>query len=217
MSSTSFPLIAIMITGLLVTAGIASVVLFIVGLVKRRAAIWATGLVLGVVVVVMMVVGGAMFFMASAVSVTAAPGSTPTTPTLVTASPISTFEECTGLPLPSGAGVRSGMTSSNSGSGGSTKECALVLTVPADFGAFLDANFKKATPQEASAALTGPKAPKHGMWAAKDVQGLVYYTLTRSGGDAGGAEATQTWTTTIAYDARTGRAYVVGVRKDAGK
>jgi hypothetical protein len=47
------------------------------------------------------------------------------------------------------------------------------------------------------------------------VQGLAYYTQTYSGG--AGVEATHTWTTAVAYDAKTGKAYVAGVRKKAGK
>jgi hypothetical protein len=63
------------------------------------------------------------------------------------------------------------------------------------------------------------------MWALRDVQGAAYYTRTHSDGDAAAgaagagaeAEATQVWTTTIAYNAKTGKAYVVSARKQAGK
>jgi hypothetical protein len=223
MTSMSFSLIAIMITGLLLTGGVAGIVLFIVGLVKRRPAMWATGLVLGAMAMLMMLVavGGAMF-VAMPIAVTAVPGTTATSPTLLTTMPaspvVSTFEECTGLALPSGAGVQRGMTSSSSSSGGQTKDCLLALTVGSDFGAFLDANFQKATWQQVSSALAGPLAVSRGMWTPKDVQGVAYYTLTHSGGDAAaGPEATQTWTTAVAYNAKTSQAYVVSVGKKAGK
>jgi hypothetical protein len=166
-------------------------------------------------------------FVAAPVTMTASPGSTPTPPTLLTTwatgRAVSTFEECTGLALPDGAGVRRGVTSSSSGSSGDTKECLLSLTVPGGFGAFLEANFKKATWQEVSPALTGPQVRSHRTWAIRDIEGAAYYTLTHSGGGDGaaggaaGAEATETWTTSVAYDAKTGQAYVVGVRTKAGK
>lgn len=214
MTSTNSSLLAIMVTGLIVTDGLTAIVLFVVGLVKRRPAFWATGLILGVVDLVAMVLSVMMPFLAPVSRVVVPP------PALPTARIVSTFEECTGLPLPEDASVRGGATAVDSLAG--TKDCLLALTVPGDFDAFLDANFKKATWQEVSPALTGSMAIGHQMWTLKDVQGAACYTLTCSGGEspggpATGPEADGTWTTAIAYDAKTGQAYFVSARRPAGK
>lgn len=67
-------LVALLIAGVMLVLGITGLVLFIVGLVRKRVGMWVTGLVMGVVVLMLLLVlGAAAFWVATPTSVATPP------------------------------------------------------------------------------------------------------------------------------------------------
>ena len=198
--------ILILLLLLFVPLGVTGVVLFIVGLVKGRTALWATGLAMGVAALLMGVaaaVVGGVFAFRSARMLTP-----PKIARLASAASRQSFQACTGLALPPGVTVGHRATVTY----GLPADETFVLrkmTVPKDFAAFLEANFTQATWQDVSAALTCKEVASHHIWRDADVEGKAYCTRVWPADP----NADRPWTTSIAHDKAAGTAYCVSIRR----
>lgn len=192
---------------LLAVPGIAGLALLIIGLIKKRAALWGSGLgimvVSGLLFLVMLFVG--LFYLRSA-RVAAPPPSAVSAPPLAVTAPadLEAFEHYTGLPAPEGAELETGIEMRDDAG---PRRCRLKLKVTPAFGDFLEAHFRKASWADVRGALTARVGARPGSWITGRTEGMVFYTR-RHVGDAG-----QQIVTSVAYDKSAGVAYVAGVRR----
>ncbi len=166
-----------------VLTGIAGVVLFIVGLVKKRAALWGSGIALSGISILMLVVGFglAMFSAVSSVQRMArAPGGTTRPAVFQGLGAQDMFARFSGVKLPPGCDV----VHSSSGSGTSGRRFALRARTPDTFDAFLASHFQPAGWDDVRGTFTHPDLLGKGIWSRADVTGKTCYRLAppRAGG-----------------------------------
>ena len=218
-------MVILLVVALPVLGGIAGVVLFIVGLVRKKAAMWGSGLALAIVSVMIFVVGliGAAFFWYRAVPTLAAPPPRalrrPTVMpmpmpqpgrlrrTSTVASPRAAFLECTGVSAPADVTFGTCRVVSR-GSPDQRSIYCLTLNARPAFVKFLQGYFQKVTWQEARRTLQDKDALAANVWTRSAVVGKAYYF--RAHRMVIGPPTTLR--TMVAYDAAGGTAYVAGLR-----
>ncbi len=146
------PIVAVL---LLVPILVLGLVLFIVGLVKKKPAMWGSGIAIGVLGLLVLVVGAGMFMFVSVRKSTQmmAPAQAQLQALQVQAralgnTPALDFHTTTGLDLPDGVSITRTTVSFSASAGTDAKTETLVsicrMSVPVNFDEFLTANFKKA-------------------------------------------------------------------------
>lgn len=204
-----------------ILAGVAGVVLFIVGLARKRTALWGSGLALALVSLAVFVVGmvaAGLLWYRRAAQVTArrAPAARRAVPVAVpqrtpgpwrrraATRPEAAFRECTGLDAPAGTTfIESREVSYSDG----RRIGYITLRGTARLAGFLREHFAEATWDEVRGPLAGDEASSVGLWTPGAVRGKAYYTRThRAAGRPGTSE------TFVALDPNAGAAFVVGVR-----
>jgi len=208
----------VLLVGLLpVLGGIAGIVLFIVGLVKKRASLWGSGIALAVVSALVLVVGVVFAgFLAFRSSTTAAMRVAATARMNQQAASQAVhhfaFTTCTGLDLPDGAlvlGVRNVL-----GPPPASRDYYLLkLQAPAAFETLLKKHFAPATWPDVRETLTSEPTASTDLWRPADLRNRTYYTrMVRDAPPARGRRVT-----TVAHDPNAGVAYLVSARQRDGQ
>ncbi|HUT01832.1 MAG TPA: hypothetical protein VM031_05220 [Phycisphaerae bacterium] len=192
-------------------AGTAGIVLFIVGLVKKKPAMWGSGLALAVVSFLIVAVGlGALFFVGVRGAQTASRRAVARAPQVAVAEiarqPQTVFATCTGLELPADIMVvADGGRYSRSGQ---TNHYMKLLTSDA-FGTFLAEHFAEATWADVRDAMATDEARSFAFWDLAGGESMRCYRRTyRSPTAAPGSIVTY-----VAHDPNTHTAYVVSVQQ----
>jgi phosphotransferase system glucose/maltose/N-acetylglucosamine-specific IIC component len=204
-------LLPVVVLLLIMPVGILGIVLFVVGLVKKKPAMWASGIVIGLLGLLALPVGMGMLWYLSA-----GRGSTPmmggqATAVKSVAAQTSPFKERTGLDLPPGT-VAVGRGSGNfvSDQDGQTQFVMLDLAVQPDFDEFLAANFTKAKWQDVAQTFQAGRSQIATFLPGDDqLQNMSLYVLTNQPD----SNSPSTVTTVIAHDAGADRAWMVSVEK----
>jgi len=202
------PLIALLLLAPVVILGIA---LFVIGLVKKKPALWGSGIAIGVLgLLVLTIAAGMLMFL----SVSTASTQMVTQMQAMNATMISNFQATTGLALPDDVTVDSqtSISSSDGSSGGQTTICMRHMSVPSDFDEFLAANFTKAKWQEVAPTFqAGQSADNSFLPSDTQLQAASLYSLTYQPDP----NSPETFVTAIAHDANAQEAWVVSVEKPA--
>jgi len=207
MSFTLLPIVAL----LLLPVPILGIVLFIVGLVKKKPALWGSGIAVGVLSLMVLVVGaGMLMFVAMPVARTRAMTVQARAASVAMANG---FQEATGLPLPDGASItRCKRCSSSAGPNGSTRVIITHMSVPEDFDGFLAANFKKAQWSDAAPIFQAARSEDESCLPSdSQLKNAAIYVLTyRTEPDSPAM-----FVTAVAHDTDTHEAWTVSLEKPA--
>jgi len=206
---STFALVPVVALLLLLPVLILGVVLFIVGLVKKRPAMWGSGIAIGVLGMLVLTVGAGLLMFLSA-----SRARTQMMTQIQAASMGSDFQEITGLILPAGVSVieQSDFSHANIDTGSSTRVLMLHMSIPANFDDFLSANFTKAQWSAVAPIFQAGRAgdetflPGGGQLQAASLYWLTYQAEPNS---------PATFTTAVAHDANTQEAWAVSVEKPA--
>lgn len=202
-----------------ILGGIAGIVLFVVGLVKKKPAMWGSGIGLAAVSLLVLVVGVVAVGMfawrttrraAQRTATLAAAGRQ----TAAVAVDSRTFRTCTGLDLPAGTFVVGaieaiGATEPAHAPDASQSCHFLKLDVQPTFDDFLRQHFEKREWKDVEKTLTGEPTATVGLWAPADLRNKTYYTRTYRTRPS----APDRMVTTIAHDPNAGVACVVSVQE----
>jgi len=206
------PIIALL---LLLPVLILGIVLFIVGLVKKKPAMWGSGIAVGVLGMLALVVGAAMFafvgFRATSTRRMVRVQAQAQTQALIN-TPALSFHATTGLDLPDGVSVTRTTVSFSASARADRQTLVSIcrMSVPADFDEFLAANFTKAKwPTVASTFRFGRRKRDSFLPSDSQLQAASLYVLTHQPDP----DSTATFTTVVAHDASAQEAWVVSVEK----
>jgi hypothetical protein len=197
-----------------VLGGAAGIALFVVGLVKKKPAMWGSGIGLAVVSLLVVVVGvvAAGFLgwrtarSAAQQAVTLAAANRQTA-ALAVESEI--FRVCTGLDLPQGSSVLGAAKITDARL--ALRRCYfLKLGVQPAFDNFLRKHFERRDWKDVEKTLTRKPTPPVDLWAPADLRNKTYYTRTYRTGP----NAPERMVTTIVHDPNAGVAYFVSVREE---
>jgi hypothetical protein len=197
-------LFAGMILLLLLLPGVAGVVLLVVGLARRRPALWGSGIALMALALLGLLVGAGFAFYATA-RVAGPPMAVPT-PAVITGDLADDFATYTFLTLPNTAEIIATQRSSHGVSEGVVYLAK--LKVEPTFGSFLTENFQPATWDDVRADMT-TEAGEHGLWAPDDLKDRAYHSRSVKTVEDGQACTVRTH---VAHDAAGKAAYVVSIR-----
>jgi len=195
-------------------AGAAGIALFVVGLVKKKPAMWGSGIALGLISLAIVVVGIGMvawfgFRSASTVSRKAVVRArTAVIQAAAEADPDEAFRTCTDLPLPGGAKVV-GFDSITYPPPAGQSNYYFKLMVPRGFEDFLAAHFTEGTWAEIGAAMVGEESRAVGFWDLTDGENKRCYQRTHRDSPAD----PDRMVTSVAYDPNAGMAYVISVQE----
>lgn len=206
------PIIALL---LLMPVLLLGIVLFIVGLVKKKPALWGSGIAVTVLVLLVFVVGAGMlmFFgirkastqtMARVQSIQAMQAQSQA----LRNAPALDFPATTGLDLPDGVSVTRTTVSlsASAGADGQTLVSICRMSVPADFDEFLAANFTKTQWSTVAPTFqTGRLGDQSFLPSASQLQAMSLYVLTHRTAP----DSPVTFTTAVAHDAGTEEAWMV--------
>jgi len=195
---------------LIMPIGLLGIVLFIVGLVKKKPAMWASGIAIGLLGLLALPVGmGMLWYLSSRAPKRMMAGQAMAVKSMATqAMP---FKERTGLDLPPGT-VAVGRGSGNfvSDQDGQTQFVMLDLAVQPDFDEFLAANFTKAKWQDVAPTFqAGRSQIATFLPSDSQLQAMSLYVLTNQPD----SNSPSTVTTVVAHDASAHRAWMVSVEK----
>jgi len=193
---------------LIMPIGLLGIVLFIVGLVKKKPAMWASGIAVAVLGLLVFAVGaGMLMWLVGRPKMMAGQG--------MAVQSVDTqampFKERTGLDLPPGT-VAVGRGSGNfvSDQDGQTQFVMLDLAVQPDFDEFLAANFTKAKWQDVAPTFqAGRSQIATFLPSDSQLQAMSLYVLTNQPD----SNSPSTVTTVVAHDASAHRAWMVSVEK----
>lgn len=200
------PLIAAL---LLLPVLLLGIVLFIVGLVKKKPAIWGSGIAIGVLGLLVLTVGAGMLMF---LSVSKARTQMATQMQAMSVNMSGGFQETTGLALPNDVTLASqtSISSSDGSSGGQTTIHMRHMSVPSDFDNFLAANFTRAKWQEVAPTFQASQSADYSFLPSDtQLQAASLYSLTYQPDPNSPA----TFTTAIAHDANTQQAWMVSMEK----
>ncbi len=217
---TALPITIMLLVMLPILGGLAGIVLFVVGLVKKKPAMWGSGIGLAVLSALILVVGaGAAFYLglrtaakpmgraaaqAAAMRQAAAQATDEMERAVAAATDSRAFKTCTGLELPEGTLVW-GSTEVTGPPPASQTYCYLRLQVSPAFRALLREHFQEANWEDVRETLTSEPTASVDLWTPADLRSKTYYTRTyRAGG------APYRTVTTIIHDPNVGVAYFIG-------
>jgi len=157
--------------------GVAGLVLFIVGLVNKRPALWGTGIVLGIVAMTAVVVCVGFVFYGATRSMQTMMSSQLAYLTAAAAATEADFEAATGVALPPEASVIYGGSSADySTSDGTAITTSRIVKVPDSFAEVLAGNFTSATWDDVKPYLSGEGFADNARWDLTDSPTMAYYT-----------------------------------------
>jgi hypothetical protein len=208
MSHTLLPIVALLLLPVLILLGI---VLLIVGLVKKKPALWGSGIAVSVLGLMALAVGAGMFvFLGIRTGQTQAPA---VRARAASKTMVQGFQEATGLPLPAGVSItRRVIHSSSAGPNGSTRVIIIHMSVPEDFDGFLAANFKKAQWSDAAPIFQTARSENESCLPSdSQLKNAALYVLTyRTEPDS-----PEMFVTAVAHDTDTHEAWTVSLEKPA--
>ena len=186
--------------------GAAGIVLFVVGLVKKKPALWGSGIALAVVSLMVVVVGvvaaGFLTFRSSARA----------TQTMVArasaAGQNDSFRNCTGLDLPAGTRIVASHKVTYAPPASQSCYFLKLRTSPA-FETLLEEHFHDAAWRNVRKTLTAEPTASIELWTPADLRDKAYYTRTHR--DRPGAP--DRMETIVARDPNTSVAYVVSIQQ----
>jgi len=151
-------LLPVVVLLLIMPIGLLGIVLFIVGLVKKKPAMWGSGIAIGILGMLALAVGAGMLMYlgvrtASTQQVALARAQVAKSFLAAQSAP---FKERTGLDLPPGTRVESSISGTDAG--GTTQVIGLYLLVQPDFDEFLADNFTKAKWQDVAPTFQAGRA-----------------------------------------------------------
>lgn len=202
---------------LLLPVLILGVVLFIVGLVKKKPVMWGIGIAVGVLGLLVLVVGAGMlmFLRLGRVTSVARVQLQASSVTVRTATEARRFYGTTGVTLPDGVSFNliSHLNHETDRPDGQREILVLRMSVPADFDEFLAANFTKAQWSNVAPTFQTGRENGHESFVPNDsqLQAASLYVLTTQPDPNSPA----TFVTAIAHDANTQEAWTVSVEKPA--
>ncbi len=208
-SSNTFMLGPIVAVLLLVPILILGLVLFIVGLVKKKPAMWGSGIAIGVLGLLILVVGAGFL---AFVSIRPAPMRLATQMQQATASSMSKgFDEATGLSLPPDVSVTSRTETYCPGSNGLTPVIVFNMSVPADFDSFLAANFTKAKWSTVAPTFQTARESIESLPDDSQLSAASLYVLTYRPDP----DLPEVFVTAVAHDTTAQQAWVLSVEEQA--
>jgi len=204
-------LLPVVVLLLMMPIGLLGIVLFIVGLVKKKPAMWASGIAVAVLGLLVFTVGaGALMYLGAR--------SASTRMLAVRAAAVKSmavqntpFKKRTGLDLPPGTDI-GGQSSRSivSDQGGTTRFVMLQMAVPSDFDVFLTTNFRKAQwPDVVPTFQAGRVNDQFFLPGDAQLQAMSLYVLT----NPPDSNSSATVTTAVAHDAGANQAWMVSVEK----
>ena len=213
---TVLPIAIMLLVMLPILGGITGIVLFVVGLVKKKPAMWGSGIGLAVLSAVIFVIGvGAAFYLgfraAAQTAGQAAARAAAMQRAVAAATDSRAFRTCTGLELPEGTLVW-GATEVTGSPPASQTYYYLRLQVSPAFRALLREHFQQADWKDVRGTLTSEPTASVDLWTPADLRDKTYYTRTYR---APGGAPDRT-VTTIIHDPNAGVAYLIGVRERGG-
>ena len=194
--------------------GAAGIVLFVVGLVKKKPAMWGSGIALGVVSLIIVVIGTGMAFWFGYRSARSASRRTLTRARQAAAvataqeDPRAMLQTCTGLAIPGNITVTDARTLTQPPPAGQSVYY-MRLHVPAEAGGFWPTHFVEASWSDVEDAMTGKQARSISFWDIADAQGKRCYRRTHRSNPSD----PDRMVTHVAYDPNAGVAYVVSAQK----
>jgi len=214
-SAMMAPLIALL---LLLPLFVLGIVLFIVGLVKKKPAMWGSGIAIGVLSLLVLTVGAGMlmFFsvrkartqtMARVQALRARTQALSNTKAL-------DFHTITGLDLPDGVSITRTTASFSASAGADAQTLVSIcrMSVPADFDEFLAANFTKAQWAAVAPTFQSGRMNDQSFLPSDDQLKKASLCMKTHQPDP---NSPQTFVTAIAHDANTQGAWAVSVEKPA--
>ena len=203
-------LLPVVVLLLIMPIGLLGIVLFIVGLVKKKPVMWGSGIVIGLLGLLALPVGmGMLWYLSSRAPKRMMAGQAMAVKSMATqAMP---FKERTGLDLPPGT-VAVGRCSGNfvSDQDGQTQFVMLDLAVQPDFDNFLIANFTKAKWQDVAPTFQADRANDQSFLPGdSQLQAMSLYSLI----NLPDSNSPETVTTVVAHDASAHQAWMVSVEK----
>jgi hypothetical protein len=182
--------------------GLTGLVLFIVGLVKKRTGLWVTGLVMGLGVLLLAMAGvAALFFLGvrstqhTATGVQARAVLAPSPGDEAAARDY--YWEATGLELPAEAHC----SRFSFAAGGSAGWISMRLDVPPSYGRVLEAEFARVAEIRLEEVLPWGTTEESWPWDVGRAPGMSHFRKTRTDDEG------NTHTTTLAFDEATGTLY----------
>jgi hypothetical protein len=202
-------LLAVVVLLLIVPVGILGIVLFVVGLVKKKPAMWGSGIVIGLLGLLALPVGMGMLWYLSSRAPTrmmAGQGAITVKSMATHAMP---FKERTGLDLPNGTQVIGrGSGSFTADRDGTAQFVMLYLAVQPDFDDFLAANFTKANWQDVAPTFQTGRS-RIALPGDAQLQAMSLYSLV----NPPDANSPATVTTVVAHNAGANEAWMASVEK----